>query len=193
MAMGEQGWCVLRTQGRHTLRLAASLGDDGFEVWTPIETKRIRIPRANVRRDVRLPLMPSYVFARANHLIDLIQMANMPFKPRRSHGQPAHVDFSVMHYHDTIPMIADGQLQALRQLEAKRTPRKKAARTFSAGVHVSVKIEGGSFAGMKGRVQRSDHGHTLVLFDNRMEVKIPTSLLSEDDVSSEEPAARRAA
>ncbi len=186
-------WCILRVSGRHTLRLAGSLCEDGFEAWTPKEERKIRIPRANVRRDITLPLMPSYVFVKARHLIDLIQMAAMPFKPRRSHGQPSHVDFSVMHYHDSIPLIGDAQLQALRQLEAKRTPRKRAAKTFVSGVHVSVKIEGGSFAGMKGVVRKSDHGHTLVLFDNRLEVKIPTSLLSENDVSHDQPAVLRAA
>jgi transcription antitermination factor NusG len=190
-------WCVLRTSGRSTMRLAQSLAEDGFETWTPIETRRIRIPRANVRRDIRLPLMPSYVFARSHHLVDLIQMANMPFKPRRSHGKPAHPDFSIMHHHETIPLIADDQLQALRQLEAKRTPRKRAAQTFARGVEVRIKIEGGSFAGMKGVVQRSDHGHSLVFIDNRMTVKIPTSLLFEDDIKTQsaliEPAASKAA
>lgn len=189
-------WCILRTSGRFTLRLAASLREDGFEVWTPVETRKIRIPRANVRRDVTLPLMPSYVFARSHHLIDLIQMAAMPFKPRRAHGKPAHVDFSVMHYHDTIPLIGDGQLQALRQLEAKRAPRKKAQR-FNSGVEVLVKMEGGSFAGMKGRVERSDETTTLVCFDKRMTVKIATSLLSGNDLqverSVEGTAARKAA
>lgn len=190
-------WCILRVSGRHTLRLAESLRDDGFDAWTPKEELKIRIPRANVRRDITLPLMPSYVFVRAAHLIDLIQMAAMPFKPRRSQGKPSHVDFSVMRHHETIPLIGDLQLQALRQLEAKRTPRKRAAKVFGANVQVRVKIEGGSFAGMTGTVRKSDHGHTLVCFDNRMEVKIPTSLLSEDELKAVsalvEPAARRAA
>jgi transcription antitermination factor NusG len=175
------------------MRLAESLRDDGFETWTPIEERRIRIPRANVRRSVKLPIMPSYIFARAHHLVDLLQMANMPFKPRRSRGQPAHVDFSVMHYHDTYPLIGEKQLQALRQLEAKRTPRARAHKVFGANVEVRVKVEGGSFAGMRGVVRRSDFGHTLVCFDKRLEVKIPTSLLFEDEVSSDQPAATKAA
>jgi hypothetical protein len=64
-------------------------------------------------------------------------------------------------------------------------------------VEVRIKIEGGSFAGMKGVVQRSDHGHSLVFIDNRMTVKIPTSLLFEDDIKTQsaliEPAASKAA
>lgn len=189
-------WVILRTSGRHTMRLAASLSEDGFEAWTPVETKRIRIPRMNVRRDIALPLMPSYVFVKAHHLIDLIQLAIMPFKPRRSKGQPAHVDFSVMRYHDSIPTIGDQQLNELRKLEAKLTPRKKAQR-FSNGVEVRVKVEGGSFAGMQGKVERSDEGMTLVCFDGRLSVRIATCLLDGNDLRFERSvtgtAARRAA
>ncbi len=190
-------WCILRTSGRTTLRLAETLAEDGFDVWTPIENRTIRVPRKNVRRPITLPLMPSYVFARAHHLVDLLQMAAMGFKPRRKANQPAHVDFTVMHYNDRIPVIGEAQLHSLRRLEHKLKPKVKAARTFGQGVQVRVKIEGGSFAGMKGVVRRSDHGLTLVCFDNRMEVKINTSLLDEDAIGTTQPCSapveRRAA
>lgn len=179
-------WIILRTRGRSTLSLAETLSEDGFESWTPVETRTIRIPRANVRRTVRLPIMPSYVFARSEHLIDLIQLAAMEFKPRRQANKPAHSDFSVMRYHDNIPIIADGHLQSLRKIEARRTPRKKAL-PFAAGVSVRVKTEGGSFAGMNGRVERSDDGATLVCFDNRLTVKISTSFLERHELGMVSP------
>lgn len=175
-------WIILRTSGRSTMRLAETLTEDGYEAWTPVETRNIRIPRANVRRTVKLPIMPSYVFARSSHLIDLIQLSAMKPKARRVLNQPAHADFSVMHYHDRIPIIADHHLESLRSIEAKRTPRQKAERAFAPGLSVRVKTEGGSFAGMKGRVERSDFGSTLVCFDNRMIVKISTSLLLPDEL-----------
>ena len=171
----EQRWIILRTSGRHTLRLAETLASAGFETWTPRETKRIRVPRANVRREVTLPIMPSYVFAAADGLLDLLALADKEFKP--------HADFTVMRFHSTIPLIADAHLTALKQLEAKRAPRKKAVR-FDRGVDVLVKIEGGSFAGMRGRVEQSDENMTLVCFDRRMTVKIPTFLLAYSDVQS---------
>lgn len=180
-------WIILRTAGRSTLKLAETLTEDGYETWTPIETRTIRIPRANVRRTVRLPIMPSYVFARAHNLIDLIQLASMKPKPRRAMLQPSHADFSVMHYHDRIPVIADHHLQSLRTIEAKRTPKVRAQHKFTDGVNVRVKIEGGSFAGMKGRVERSDYGTTLVCFDSRISVKIDTSLLVPDDLGFSRP------
>lgn len=174
-------WIILRTSGRHTMRLAESLSEDGFEAWTPVETRTIRVPRANVRRTVYLPIMPSYVFARAQHLIDLIQLG------------AKRADFSVMHYHDRIPVIADHHLQSLRFIEAKRTPRKKADRTFAKGISVRVNTEGGSFAGMKGKVERSDTGTTLVCFDSRLTVKISTSLLSLDELDIDSPCLGMAA
>lgn len=186
-----QDWCILRTSGRTTLRLAASLAEGGFEVWTPVEVRKIRIPRANVRREVTLPIMPSYVFARAEHLIDLLQIAGQP-----AHAH-AHVDFSVMRHRERLPLIADAQLQALRKLEARRAPKKRADRVFGTGVDVLVKIEGGSFAGMKGRVEKSDTLHTLVCFDDRLTVRIATCLLDDSqlraEVSLSEDAVRYAA
>lgn len=182
MTATQSFWCIIRTSGRHTLRLAQSLREDGFDVWTPIETRNVRIPKANVKRTVELPIMPSYIFARAAHLIDLLQLAALDFKPRRSAGQPAHAGFSVMHSHDGIALVADAHLQRLRSLEAKLTPLKKADRTFGFGVEVNVRIEGGSFAGMKGTVRKSDNAYTLVCFDERLTVKIPTFLLEQNDV-----------
>lgn len=175
-------WCVLRTAGRLTLRLADTLDRDGFEVWTPIENRMLRIPRANVRRSIRLPIMPSYVFARSRHLVDLLEMAS--------------ADFSVMRHNDHIPLIGDCELNGLRTIEVKRNPRKKSPR-LPPGLTVKVKIEGGSFAGMQGRVEDSDDTHTLVCFSDRLMVKISTSLLQADDLglirSPMGTAARKAA
>lgn len=181
-----EGWCVLRTKSRHTLRLAQSLGEDGYEVWTPVETRMIRVPRMNVRREVRLPIMPSYVFAKAIQVIDLIQLANMPVKPRRGTGcrKPAHEDFRVMRSPAGIPAVSDEDLAELRKIEARLTPRKKAERSIAAGV--SVRVDGGSFGGMSGIVESGDRGHTLVCFNDRYLVKIPTSILLET-VAGEHP------
>lgn len=181
-------WCILRTSGRSTLRLAKSLTDDGFEVWTPVETRSIRKPRDTVRRKVVMPLMPSYIFARAKHLVDLLEIANQTVRPRRGHS-PTHASFSVMHWNDSIPVIGDRQLDQVRKLEARRMPVAKAS-AFKLGVEVKVKMEGGSFAGMQGRVERSDHTSTIVCFSARMTVKIPTCLLSIDEVAGDEIAQR---
>lgn len=183
-------WVILRTTGRHTLRLAETLSEDGYEAWTPVESKTITIPAKNVKRKIKLPIMPSYVFVRAAYLIDLIQMSGMKPIPRRvavrpldraEEWRPFHADFSVMHYHDRIPVVSDHHLQSLRTIEQKRNPRQKAA-PLTPGVNVRVKQEGGCYAGMTGRVERSESTWTLVCINERRTVKISTSLLSVDEI-----------
>lgn len=191
--MASDDWCILRCSGRHTLGLAESLAKDGYEVWTPVETRKVRIPRANVRREVRLPIMPSYVFARLHHLVDLLQLADLPVKPRRGAGlrEPAHVDFSVLHAFGRIPIVADHHLTALRGLEAKLTPIKRAAYSFPR--NAEARVDGGAFGGLVGVVVRSSPTKTVLRFDGGFPVEIPTSLLRRDALQDDQEAARKAA
>lgn len=177
-------WIVLRTSGRSTLALAKSLSDDGFEVWTPVRTQTIRVPRMNVKREIRLPMLPSFVFARARHLVDLLHLAQSL--------TTAHRAFSVFHYQDRIPMIADQHLQPLRLSEVRAIPKKDAP-TFGQGA--GVRVTSGAFEGLKGRVERCKSGYALVIFtDWRRPVNIPTFLLAEDAaINSGKPARLKAA
>jgi hypothetical protein len=175
--------------------LAESLAKDGFEVWTPIEIRSIRVPRMNARRDVSLPIMPGYVFARAIHLIDLLLLAAMPVKPRRGAGlrEPAHSDFHVLKCCGRLAFVHDGNLDGLRHLQAKLTPAKKAERAFPTGKRVKAGPDSGSFVGLRGTVEKSNRGETIVCFNDRFTVKIRTCLLEEDAVSGEGLAALQAA
>ncbi|HET7255577.1 MAG TPA: transcription termination/antitermination NusG family protein [Xanthobacteraceae bacterium] len=176
----ELGWCVLRMDGRHTLRLAGTLAKDGFEVWTPIETKTVRVTRANLKREIILPIMPSYVFARIDRLIDLLDLSARRMTPHI--GAISHASFSVMKSGEKIAIVVDHQLQSLRLLELKRSPKRRSTVIFGKGVEVRVKMEGGSFAGMTGVVRRSENGHTLVCFSDRLTVKMDTSLLDLSEI-----------
>jgi hypothetical protein len=167
-------WLILRTAGSKTLKLAETLRADGYEAWSPVETRSIRIPRANVRRKVTLPIMPSYVFARDYHLIDLLELSALAVRPN---GVPS---FSVLHIHNKIPLIADEHLDELRAIQAKRTPRKIASEALPKGARVGV--EGGSFSGMRGVVERSDTVHTLVSFGGNYSVKISTGLFEKNEL-----------
>jgi transcription antitermination factor NusG len=185
-------WFILRTAGRSTLLLASTLAEDGFEVWTPERRETIRVPRMNVRREIRLPLLPSFIFVRAPHLHDLLRLAQMEEKPRRGHGgqRPAHRDFSVFHYLDGIPMISDASLDPLRVKEAEAVPKKDAPR-FDRGAKVRVKS--GAFEGLKGKVERCKSGYALVIFDDfHRPVNIPTFLLSENKAHTVTNAAKAA-
>lgn len=160
-------WCILRTSGRNTLPLAESLKRARFEVWTPATSKRL--PRRRAERPA--PLMPTYVFAKSGHLLDLLDLADAPAS--------IHPSFSVFHYLDRIPLIADDELNALRQIEAKRARREKQGlKFFSSGDF--VRINEGAFSGMSGIVKRSNGKFALVTFD-RMEVSVATFLLHPGD------------
>jgi hypothetical protein len=187
-------WCILRTAGRSTLKLAETLAKDGFEVWTPIETKTVQVPRMNAKRKVTLPIMPSYVFARARHLVDLLDLAKMPVKPRRGAGRmdPAHASFSVLHAFGKIPLVADRHLSRLRELEQRTAPKPKADKPLKLGI--GVRIKGGAAQGLKGTVERSNTLHTVVCINERYTVKILTSLLDPDELCTLDiQAAREAA
>jgi hypothetical protein len=178
-------WFILRTSGRSTLLLAKTLKQDGFDVWTPARTQIIRVPRMNVRREVTLPLLPSFLFAKTRHLADLLELSNLIEKPRRitQDGEARyHRDFSVFHYFDKIPMIADRHLEPLRLKEQQLIPRRDAPE-FRNGAN--VRVNSGAFEGLKGRVERCKSGYALVIFtDFKRPVKIPTWLLKEDEAIS---------
>lgn len=188
MSFDPDAWCILRTSSRGTLGLARSLAADGFEVWTPAKSRTIRVPRANVRRPIQVPIVPSFVFARARHLTELFELAMLPERPRRGR-HPAHERFSVFHHNDRVPLIRDVDLEPLRQAEAKIIPARK-RKTFSRGD--SVRVPSGSFGGMTGIVERSDGRYTLVCFGDLMRVKISTFILKLDVACKAQPAARAA-
>lgn len=158
-------WLILRCSGRNTLPLADSLNRAGFECWTPAFEKRL--PRKRTERTA--PLLPTYVFAGARHLEGLLELSDPNAPPTR------HPQFSVFHYLDRIPLIADSDLDALRNSEAKRTRReKRGLKRFESGD--PVRINEGAFSGMSGIVKHSNGKYALVMFD-RMAVNVATFLL----------------
>jgi hypothetical protein len=152
---GELGnrWIILRTAGRCTLPLAASLAKAGYQVWTPAKTETVRVPRANARRDVTMPIMPTFIFAKATSLVDLIELSETPDK--------GHEEFSVFHYFGRIPLLADIELEALRSEETRAVPKRK-RKVYAKGER--VRVPEGSFAGMSGIVQQADGQYALVSF-----------------------------
>jgi hypothetical protein len=188
------GWIILRTQGRHTITLAESLAEDGYRVWTPAMSRRLRVPKMNVKRDVTLPLMPSYVFARGEHLIDLLELAAMPERPRRAGGRKAaHRDFGIFRHAGRIPVIADADLGPLRDEERRGAASALVHREFDVGQR--VRVPGGSFGGMAGTVVRSNGRETVVCFGTRARVRISTFILEPVQTYSgrSKPAAQDAA
>lgn len=208
-------WFVLRTAGRSTLRLAASLAEDGFETWVPVEVTIEHEPKLNLKREVRRPILPSYVFvgiANKKHpveLIDLMRMAELPVKPRRgwkngyrrdavSGELPPHTDFRVYRRGERIFIIEDRHLNPLRRIARRRTAAPITA-PLKPYQTVRASEGAGSFHGMVGKVQVSNERETIVCFGGGLleRVKIPTSFLLLEQVyelqSNTDTAARKAA
>lgn len=172
---GEGGWCILRTSGARTLPLAKSLGDEGFEVWTPIEVQSRRLPRSKIKVERDAPIMPTFVFVRATRLRDIFRILSLPRSP--------HPSFSIFRHMGRIPIIADHEIESLRS-EEKRAAPKARRRVFAAGER--VRVPEGSFGGMSGAVVEGNGKFTIVCF-GRKEVKIATWLLRTDLVQAERP------
>jgi hypothetical protein len=178
-------WCILRTSGARTLSLARSLEQAGYEVWTPVETHVRRKPRSTARTEHDAPIMPTFVFARARHLPELARCLAMPLNP--------HPQFSIFHYLDRIPLLADAELSALRVAEDRakvrtadrRAKRKSSGKVIPAGTEVSV--SDGSWTGMSGVVEESEGKFALVAFGGRVRVKIATFLLERSGVEQTQP------
>lgn len=163
-------WIVLRTGSAQTLPLVRSLQSAGFDAWSPVKVISKRRPRSNERREMPVAILPSYVFARAEHVTDLMVAANRNVSP--------HPPFSVFRYCGKIPTISDRSLDNLRRIEKRSLP-EKAARQFKSGER--VRITEGGFAGMTGIVKTGRGRYTMVLFPGfSMPIKVKSMLLLGD-------------
>ena len=177
-------WIILRMAGSRTLAVAHSLAIAGFEVWTPTETQIKRVGRARDRSDLPVAIMPTYVFARATQLVDLIQITKQPVSP--------HPQFSVFSYHDRFPVVADAELATLKAMERRDMERRaaEAAEALSRSMRLTegtgVRLDDGPFQGLVGQVVEASRGQfTLVAFPGfALPVKFSTHQLNRLDTDS---------
>lgn len=182
-------WCILRMASADTLRVFKSLSDAGLGVWTPIERKIGRMPRTRTQFDKEAPLMPSYVFGRVEHISELLRLAMIPNRQ--------HPRFSVFRYRDGIPLIADDELECLREAEGhKRRVFEKWRRRGTKGPKLNpgdvVRMTEGAFAGLSGIVEDTQGQFTLVSIDGFHKPIKVASLLLAGSVAQETKAARAA-
>jgi hypothetical protein len=168
-------WCVLRTSGRSTMRLADSLAAIGIEAWTPREVASVRRGfRARKRVDVDQAMLPSFVFADARWVDVLAMIAVDPVSP--------HPAFSLFRHLDRYPLVNNAGLGPLRRLEQSR--RTQRALRAKANLHAKgdrVKLTEGSFAGMHGVVEQAGGGFAMVAFPGwNMPIKIASFHLVSD-------------
>lgn len=177
------GWIILRTAPSRTLRLARSLAEDGYEVWTPSRRRWVRRPRSNFRREIDFAILPSFVFARKRHFEELTELARMLTEGRGSRGgyRRGHDAFSVFKHFEQVPVISDTALEPLRR-EETRVPRR--IKYFGPGDR--VRIQDGAGSGLTGTVVKGDDKVTLVCLGPNTRWKIATSLLSPDEACGAE-------
>lgn len=189
-------WCILRCAGRSTLKLAERLDAAGIPAWTPIETIKRRPPRSKVWERKLAPVLPTFVFAAADRLSQLIRLADDYSTRQRPPfigdelGQTTP-DFSVFRHHDRFPLVDDRELSALRAAERKGTPIDTLPR-FNTGDRVTTDNE--SFQGLTGIVEKKRGKFILVAFPGfAMPVTIsPLNLAGEHVSNIAEPAGRQA-
>lgn len=179
-------WIILRTAPRSTLGLAQSLSDAGHEAWTPRETLLINRTRTKAGDERDAPIMPSFVFVRAEHLTAL-HMARM-FWPSR------HPRFSFFRNAGMTPELHDAAIEPLRQMERDAAERHEMRRrrvrkppTFSAGQ--TVKVDQTAFTGLEGVVKDQAGADVLVCFGGKVTMKINAWRLLPNSVGSERDAA----
>lgn len=148
-------WCILRMRASSTITVTESLTRAGFEVWTPIANIVKRHTPARLRKKVTAPAWPTYAFARAVHLDDLLaEIAN----PKSNHP-----DFSIYREYERYPLVTDRELAEARAAERRNKPRKEAP-VFAQGDQ--VRVTDGVAAGMSGIVERAKGKYALVCFPN---------------------------
>lgn len=167
-------WCILRMAGSRTLGLAKSLNDAGIEAWTPSKVQTIKRPRSTltVKRD--MPIAPTFVFARAEHVRDLLAIAASPMS--------SHPQFSVFRHGGRIPLISDAGLAGLRGEEDRAKIKSRRAKRRALVMGQRVRISEGAYAGLSGVVEKSKGRWVVVAFDGAVEMTVDSWLLAADDV-----------
>jgi len=169
-------WCILRTGASRTLPLVASLQAAGFDVWSPVQTLTRSRGRARERVEYAAPIMPTFVFARADRRDNLARLAALPFS--------GHPGFSVFRYLGAIPTISDAEIAEARRIEerGKRAAKMGQRQAFTIGR--PVKVTEGPDAGLSGKVVKDGGGKFVLVAFAGINMKIGAWLLGTDEVHS---------
>lgn len=164
------GWCILRMAGQRTLAVVSSLSQAGIGVWTPSTMRRKFRPRSTKYTDFRIPLLPSFAFADADQVRELLAIVHAPIS--------AHPPFSIFTRGDEVQLVRDRDLEALREYErlaqeewerfvaaaardAKRKRKKSRAKAYVLGQR--VRVDRPAFSGLEGKIVEIRNNGDLVL------------------------------
>lgn len=175
-------WIILRTGGSRTLPLARSLADAGLDVWTPTAVADRRRGRSRVRVEAQVPILPTFVFANAALVQDLIMLEGAITSP--------HPSFALFRHNGRVAIIGDRELTELRTEEgrAAQAQRKRELarlrtqrRTFTKDQPVIVTE--GIFSGLTGRIEQDSSGKFAFVCFGESRWKIATFHLEDGDVT----------
>jgi transcription antitermination factor NusG len=142
-------WCILRTRGSHTLRLADSLDPDAVTAWTPTQHQTTRDPKTGKRVPILAAVMPTFVFASAERLFELLDKARTP-----------GARFSVFRWNDQVPLVSDADLRHLRQIEREAKAKGRAVE-YANGQKVHV--PDGAWQGLTGQIVEQRKGKWVLV------------------------------
>jgi len=170
------GWLILRTGGQRTLPLAKSLQGVGLEAWTPMQviTRRRHRSKESVRSEIAI--VPTFVFVRHRHLLDVAAILAEPLSP--------HPPFSIFRYGGRAPIIADRSLADLRAVEGRHKMAVLRAQRRAVPVGQAVRLAEGPFAGLDGVVEGGNGKYAMVNFGGHWRVEVATWLILGDEVPS---------
>ena len=176
--MGRAGrdWCILRTSGARTLPLAKSLGEAGLDVWTPAQTSTRRRGPSRKREEFTGPIMPTFVFARASQLPDLVRITAAPFSP--------HPRFSIFRFAGRVPLIGEAEIAGARRVEEAGLRAAKMGQRHAFAIGEKVRVAEGPGAGLSGQVVRDGDGKYVLVAFGDISLKIGSWLLGTDEVQT---------
>lgn len=180
-------WCILRTSGGRTLPLARSLQAAGFEVWTPSMVVMRRLPRRRQRIERDAPILPTFVFARAERLQDLLQAMSDP--------RTDHPPFSLFRHAGRFPLVTSDQIASLHDEEDRaadvhrrtRERERAAERRATCAVPVvgsEVRLPFHAFTGLVGTVESVKGKSAVVNFGGGRTITIGAWLLETGEVQT---------
>lgn len=146
-------WCILLpTPASATLRLFDSLTEAGFDVWTPIEHKRLQ----GKQETERSALLSGFLFGRVDRLIDLHDLLRAPVQiyrvwdsEKRRMVVKGHPRFRMLRNEDGYSLVRERDLAHLRKAEQRRKPRGEVKQRQ---IGDRVKLIEGACAGLRGTV-----------------------------------------
>lgn len=165
--VADEWWTALRCSGAKTTQLVRKLVENKIEAWTPVRISMRRLPRKNVKQEVVVPMLPSFVFVRVDDLVASIWLSECRMCPA----------FTPMTFMGKLAQFKGRQLLPMKVLYDDN-PLGVENELPSVGSVVVLRF--GMFSGLRGIVRGYAKKQCLVEIDNNgINVKISPFFLEK--------------